>query len=653
MKHIRYLTSFIVIFCSTCFAQEVEAPYRADGQIAEGGQVVENPHDAADSQGAGSGSDAEQSIYLPHIYAYIDSPVVEQREVLTASEIEQLHAESLPELFTSMGIQTLSYGAYGSQSNPSIRGFTGPTVRVVVDGVAMNSAQNGNFDFSSINPASIEKIEVVRGGFVEDLAGEGAVGGVVYITTKSQSLGQHFSAGLGAKTYFNANVPLDTAQTEIFWNGQTGENTFLKAGLNGTFAQNRFLYTNYMGNSREQIGAQVTDGNADIGVTHFFGNGNSFTISDLFYAGCKHISNGKGIQQDYNNSATVGVSIPAADVAFLPGEVKLNGSLSWKSSNEWYGAGHERSIHHLNEVKTDFFARTAIFPWFVQSAGLHLEADVLDSSNTGKHMIFAGTFKETSKIFLGDFVSLSVPLALLFSNQNVSFVPKLGVKFDLPFADLLLDAYRMAAFPTMNQLYWQGTGASGNKNLSVESGWGAEFTLNSKKEWFPISLCVFMNYYENSIHWGVQDGLWTPLNMRSAFYAGVDVMAKKTLWRILTVRGSFEYLYNRLLDKSNSATYGKMIMYTPDIVASASAMLSLSWFSIMVEASYTGKRYEDNQNIYVLDPYLILNISAELKLCKYAKPYVRVDNLLDVDYEAVPNYPMPGISITIGLRAVW
>src|SRR5574344_2983545 len=85
------------------------------------------------------GTEKTNETVLPHVYTYIDTPVAEQRQVYTCDDIEKLHVKSLAELFNAAGIQTLDYGPYGSQSNPSIRGFTGGTVKVVIDGVPVNS----------------------------------------------------------------------------------------------------------------------------------------------------------------------------------------------------------------------------------------------------------------------------------------------------------------------------------------------------------------------------------------------------------------------------------------------------------------------------------------------------------------------------------
>ena len=104
-------------------------------------------------------------------------------------------------------MQILTYGAYGLEAKPSIRGFTDETVRVVIDGVCVNNAQYGTFDFTSISIENIERIEIVRGGFSEEPGDEGAVGGTIYITTKKQTIEKTFTSDSSIKTFFNLNFP--------------------------------------------------------------------------------------------------------------------------------------------------------------------------------------------------------------------------------------------------------------------------------------------------------------------------------------------------------------------------------------------------------------------------------------------------------------
>lgn len=637
-----FLFSFI-FFLPLSFALFAEA---AEESSVEDGTTVRQAHRTEDD-----------IILLPHLYTYLEQTVAEQKQVITKEEIEELHAASLPEILQSAGIQNLNYGPYGTVSTPSIRGFTGSTVKVVIDGVCVNSAMNGTYDFTSISPESIEKIEIIRGGFTEDVSGSGAVGGVIYITTKKQSLGKNLCFDISTKTYFSPYFPFDTEQASVSYDGQLGESTFLKSDLNGTFAKNAFSFLAYNNKTKYRENSSVIDGSTNTKLTHFFGSGNFWYVGENFYGGYKNIAGVEnsatpGIQQDYNNSLSCGVSLPSLGQC-----VKINSDLVYLSNNEFYDASNESSKHYLNTVTSTTTADLYKFSKFKQSLGLTLSVANINSTDDGQHTLPSGTLSETSRYFLNSIFSFSLPLAFTFSGENIAFVPKAGVNADFKKVSLSLSAYRMILFPDLNQLYWgESATASGNPDLKNEDGYGAE--LSCKVDCFlPFTLSIYTNYYFNKIKWASVSGKWQPANIASAFYAGCDFSFEKKFFECLTVSFNWEYLYNMLL--AEGMTYGKMIMYTPDNVGSLSLSYNKNNLSISCDAQYVGKRYISNMNISYLKPYVLLNATASYKIKisssaggkqKYLEPYLKTENLLNVDYESVPGYPLPGVSLKVGVR---
>ncbi|HAH62688.1 MAG TPA: hypothetical protein DCL73_11400 [Treponema sp.] len=646
----RDIFSVVLLICLLCLPLFAEDTAGQNNTTESPVQDTTSETDTTDT--SGDSTDSAGVIVLPHLYTYIDAPVAEQRIVYTHDDIEKLHVASVPKLLESAGIQTLSYGAYGNQSAPSIRGFTGSTVKVVIDGVCVNSAQNGTFDFTSLNPDGIEKIEIVRGGFTEDVSGEGAAGGVVYITTKKQTLGNNFSADISAKTYFSTETPLDTVSTVFGYSGQFGENTFFKTNLKGTLARNAFPFTAYDDSVKYRKNNQVTDGATDSQLTHFFGNGNSWYAGETTYDGYKHIpgtetSTTPGIQQDYNNRLAAGISLPA-----VLNQFKIDGTIAWLSNNQLYDEASESSTHLLNTVSYTGTAQWYGSSRIKQSLGTAVNVSFLDSTNDGTHSLVSGYMKETTKLYAGSVFSCSVPVSLSFSGGNAAVVPKLGLRADLQRVSFVLDGYRMSLFPDMNQLYWKDSGyASGNPDLKPEDGWGGEAACSVHDVFMPFSVSVFSNYYFNKIQWQSTGGKWKPVNVASAFYLGCDVNAAVTLFSCITLKGSWEWLYNRLL--AEGSTYGNMIMYTPDNVGAFSVTYDRKPVTVTVEVNYTGRRYTDNSNLFYLEPYVLLNAVVSVQAGKYFSPYIRADNILDADYESVPDYPMPGISLECGVKAKW
>lgn len=624
----------------------------------------------------------EAEIVLPEVTTFIPASV-ERKIVLTGEELEAEHFEDLADVLERCGIQVLSYGAYGLESKPSIRGFTDETVRVVIDGICVNNAQYGTFDFSSLNMEAVEKIEIVRGGFTEGVEDEGAVGGVIYITTKKNDLTKRFTAEISAKTFFDIERPVDAAFQKLGFSGRFGENTFLNGGASLNYAKNGFFYkinrsgdlpegafgaAEYDGLTKVCENALVIDGQGNAVLSHYFGDGNYFSFGDLFYAGHKNTpgsvtSAGAGLQRDYNNNLTFSLWNPG-----IAGVFNLKNSLAWLCNNRFYrenaagdhaGVVDSESRHFINTFKYTGTADLYSI-WggrLRQTVGLSAEFTNLDSTNDGWHIQVSGVIKETSKLALGRFAgglwTLSLPLAVKVcvndTAANAAFVPKAGLSCELAYVKLTADVYRMVQFPNMDDLFWIGGGYRGNPNLKPESGWGADIGAALQNCPFDASVTVFANYYKDKIQWGSG----TTQNLSSAFYLGVDFSAGVKFWDgLFEINLNGEYLYNRLLDKTNEFTYGKQIMWTPDFVCSLEFGFNFELAKIRLSVEYTGLRYTSNMNIYYMEPYVLVNAVVEgAEIGKWFVPFVKADNLLNWQYQSVEGYAMPGISLTVGVRA--
>ncbi len=111
--------------------------------------------------------------------------------VITAEEIAQSPAQDLPEIIgqqAGIQIQHIGAGVNGARDVVDMRGFGASAtsnVLVLVNGRRFNDFDLQGFDFSSIPLNSIERIEITRGNSGAVLYGDGAVGGVINIVTKT------------------------------------------------------------------------------------------------------------------------------------------------------------------------------------------------------------------------------------------------------------------------------------------------------------------------------------------------------------------------------------------------------------------------------------------------------------------------------------
>jgi len=96
------------------------------------------------------------------------------------------YAFVLDALQTLPGVSISQSGGIGGQAAVSIRGAATAQTVILIDGVQMNdvSSPAGGFNFGILDPAGIERIEVLRGPQAV-LYGSDAIGGVVNIITKT------------------------------------------------------------------------------------------------------------------------------------------------------------------------------------------------------------------------------------------------------------------------------------------------------------------------------------------------------------------------------------------------------------------------------------------------------------------------------------
>ncbi|MBM3581312.1 MAG: TonB-dependent receptor [Alphaproteobacteria bacterium] len=127
--------------------------------------------------------------------------------VITAEEIERSPAATLPELLSrqpGVQVQTLFGGGTGTRTAVDIRGFGAaatPNTLVLVNGRRLTDVDLAGVDFSTIPRDSIARIEITRGNSGTVLYGDGAVGGVINIVTKT---------GIDAKPGYRVDGTLGT-----------------------------------------------------------------------------------------------------------------------------------------------------------------------------------------------------------------------------------------------------------------------------------------------------------------------------------------------------------------------------------------------------------------------------------------------------------
>jgi iron complex outermembrane receptor protein len=191
--------------------------------------------------------------------------------IIDAETISRSPARTLPDLLRrEAGIQVRGlYGTGQPKASVDLRGFGATAAQntlVLVDGRRINQPDLSAAEFSSIPVESIERIEIMRGNSGAVLYGDGAVGGVINIVTKSGAApGTAGTAEIAAGSYDHREASASVTHRS----GPLSLNafgTFIDAG--GYRDNNRFLQRSAGGELRHigdsgdlylKLGADIQD----------------------------------------------------------------------------------------------------------------------------------------------------------------------------------------------------------------------------------------------------------------------------------------------------------------------------------------------------------------------------------------------------------
>ena len=128
--------------------------------------------------------------------------------VITRADIEQSQAPDIADLLSQQaGLDIVRSGGSGSNVSVFTRGSNSNHTLILINGVRVNTAVQGSYDFSSLPLALIDRVEIVRGPRAA-LWGSDAIGGVIQIFTRERSSFAQFRAGSYGRAEFDVGFAL-------------------------------------------------------------------------------------------------------------------------------------------------------------------------------------------------------------------------------------------------------------------------------------------------------------------------------------------------------------------------------------------------------------------------------------------------------------
>lgn len=568
--------------------------------------------------------------------------------VIGEQEIEKSAAPDLPSLLKSYpGVTVTSNGGMGADSSVSLRGTTAAQTLVLVNGVRAGSATSGTVNLSSIPLASIERIEIAKGGHSAQY-GADAIGGIINIITRQGGVCADGRTSCGTLTagvmhpwggYLSGNVQ---------GRSETGIDYSLGAQLLGTRGYDFTLPATY-GHEPDRDGFRQGSVNFSLSKDLDWGR----VYADGLYArGRNQYDRQPANESDTNNfSGRLGARFDHSDS--WSSTVELTSALDYSSN---FGPGVQgddfdtlrygilASTQKTFEVGE---ARHALL------GGVEAYRDSVDGTSIDS-AAYAETKRDLAAVFgqySFEYQALTIDSGLRY-DHNEQFgsatTYNIGASYEL-IDGLVARASYATGFraPTFNDLYYPDPFLSGNPDLKPELSRSYEVGLNWKATArTSLDAALYRTQVKDQINWApVEPGsfMWHPDNVEQVEITGFEATLAHQFndqWS-----GSLGIDIREPLNKS-AGTHGKYVAYADRFKAVAGLTYKpTDRLELSAAVIYGRARYIDVANNTKLPDYVTADFTALYALDERSQFKLSVANLFDEQYETKKGYLAPGRTV--------
>jgi len=557
--------------------------------------------------------------------------------VVDAETIQRAGQSSLAELLQrEHGIDIGTNGGPQTTTSVFIRGANSRHTLVLIDGMRVGAATSGAMSLNGIDPASVERIEILRGA-ASSIYGADAIGGVVNIITKRQAdrpLAIGGSVGAGSHDTYKARIDLNGAQGMWTYGLQYGKSRSrgFNATLPGSFA--------YYG---DRDGYEQEDAAARLGLAWAAGHRVEASVYHSRING----------QYDNNGIAYDSRAVTRVEAYSLSSVDRI--TEAWTSTLR-FGRTVDDYRDYPSAAGPNDRARTRQdqFTWqndFALAAGQslsliaeHLREDVLSTSLTGSFPTRRRT-NSAAAIYRGDFGPHHIQANLRHDHNsqyggNTSGAVSYGYDF-APGWQATASAGTGFRAPTYSDLYGWG----GNPDLKAEKSRNVEAGLRYRKDGTTASVTAFRNRVSNLIVW-VDDGTgnWTGsnANVDKAILKGVNISAAQQLGAT-TLRASADWLDPR--DARTGEQLARRARGSFRLAADHRLgpwLLGAEWLATTPRVDYAGA-------VGRLGGYSLVNLTAAYDINRNTQVQVRWNNAFNKHYELAGGYATPGSTVFVNL----
>jgi outer membrane cobalamin receptor len=556
---------------------------------------------------------------------------------------------------TAPGVAVQDYGGLGHLTTVSIRGATADGVKVLLDGIPLNTAAGGGVDLSSIPRAWIDHIEVVRGAEGAHF-GAGALGGVVNVVTKKAAAGAWSLQGSGG-SFATFSASGDAAVGGDRW-ALLGAATL--EGSDGSFP---YLSdpTPETGGARQSVVRKndvVRLGGGLVKGWHALGAGRLDVLAQVS-GGRRELPGWPTLTPDDWQEDARAAGVARVD---QPLGSSLFGSLELSARYDRLDVEIQQLGPRVSRQRDRAGAARGEVQWLHRGGTLTvagsagLEELSSDGTGTRDRPALAVSLSEDAT-FLGDRLRLAPALRLESIGQYAGLSGKLGSTLRL-LGPLKARASVGRSFrpPSFAELYLQQGILEPNPDLVSEEAWTADLGIVAEGRLGLVSAGGFASVYRDLIVY--EPGSFQrlkPFNDGKASIRGLEIEAASApAPRLLGLCGTVAYtLLSSETLRGAPEVVGKDLPYRPRHRLYARVALEQPGWGGHVEAHWVGSQFHDARNLRPFSSTTAVNAGASLRLL--ARPDLRlsleVKNVLD-DRTVVNAFgnPLPARTVLLTVR---
>ncbi|WP_109077551.1 TonB-dependent receptor plug domain-containing protein [Aggregatibacter kilianii] len=615
-----------------------------------------------------------------HVYSAYATPVNQDQTassvtVLTEKDFAARNATYVSDVLKTVpGVSMMSYGGRGALTSFSVRGSESNHTAVIIDGVKVNPATGYGYDFGGLSLSNIERIEVLRGE-QSALWGSDAMGGVIYITTKSglhkdKPFNVDFDFGIGSHRTRDASVTVSGQHNGFYYSvhgdshrtrgiSAISSDTFYYTAENGTpFSTGGAVEKDkfHRDNASVRLGYDVGDKGVELLAAHSSQTGHydnsAFTSGRLIEISPNSDSYTRTRETIFKLSGYVGSDEELFKNKVSISHVKTDSDTTETGNNSYYD-GKKLDANYQLDVNFDREGEV--------KQGVSFLGEYQNTHYDGRssYAVFQNK-KLTERSVAAEYrLFTEADHSLAVSGRYNS-----SSQYENAWTGRISGAYRLSPNfkahaslgtaiqnPTITEFYgWSGS-FIGNPALKPERSRGGDVGLLLETDDKAHSLDV--TYFGRNVDRLITTetiGLWPNSVSRSinaegiTKIKGVEVAYNGKLTETLTAYANYTYMRA----KNNN---GIEVAYRPKHTANAGLAYQVTEkLGTDVSLSYVGKRIGTYPLRTKMPAYTLVNLGVNYQVIPNLTIYANLNNLFDKKYENYLGYGQDGRNVYVGLR---